>query len=80
MNDCDFALLAESIKQAGEIRRGERRPGRVFEFSPLDVKAISPARFDQSQSEVPRMIGVSVATLQNWDRAGASPRDLRAHC
>ena len=49
MNEQDFELLVESIKQAGEIKRGERQPSRVFEFSPLDVKAIR-ARLDQSQS------------------------------
>jgi hypothetical protein len=30
----------ESIKQAGKILRGQMKPSRVFEFSPLDVKAI----------------------------------------
>ncbi|MER2598464.1 MAG: hypothetical protein ABTQ73_02995 [Caldilineales bacterium] len=40
MNEQDFELLVESVKQAGEIKRGDRPPSRVFEFSPLDVKAI----------------------------------------
>jgi hypothetical protein len=39
-NDKDFAILVESIKQAGQIKRGELEPGRKFEFSPLDIKAI----------------------------------------
>lgn len=72
MNDQDFDLLVESIKQAGEIKRGERQPSRVFEFSPLDVKAIR-ARLDQSQSEFARMIGVSVGTLQNWEQGRRRP-------
>ena len=72
MNEQDFELLVESIKQAGEIKRGERKPSRVFEFSPLDVKAIR-ARLDQSQSEFARMIGVSVGTLRNWEQGRRKP-------
>lgn len=72
MNEQDFELLVESIKQAGEIRRGERQPGRVFEFSALDVKAIRSG-LDQSQSEFARMIGVSVGTLQNWEQGRRKP-------
>lgn len=30
MNDADFAVLLESIKQAGRIRRGLEPPSRVF--------------------------------------------------
>ena len=72
MNEQEFGLLVESIRQAGEIKRGERQPSRVFEFSPLDVKAIR-ARLDQSQSEFARMIGVSVGTLQNWEQGRRKP-------
>jgi len=72
MNDEAFAQLVESIKQAGEIKRGVREPGRVFEFSPLDVKAIR-AQLEQSQSEFAQMIGVSVATLQNWEQGRRKP-------
>jgi putative transcriptional regulator len=48
MKEEDFDLLLESVKQAGEIKRGERLPGRAFEFSSMDVKAIR-ARLNQSQ-------------------------------
>ena len=30
MNEKDFDLLCESIRQAGEIRRGVRKPSRAF--------------------------------------------------
>ena len=39
MKDKAFVKLVESVKQAGEIKRGVRKPSRTFEFSPLDVKA-----------------------------------------
>ncbi len=72
MKDETFAKLVESIKQAGEIKRGTRKPSRVFEFSPLDVKAIR-AKLEKSQSEFAQMIGVSVATLQNWEQGRRKP-------
>jgi putative transcriptional regulator len=72
MNEKDFANLVESIKQAGQIKRGELEPGRRFEFSPLDIKAIRK-RFQKSQREFAYMIGVSVATLQNWEQGRRKP-------
>jgi len=72
MNEQDFELLVESIKQAGEIKRGERKPSRIFRFSPLDVKAIR-SKLQQSQREFAQMIGISVATLQNWEQGRRKP-------
>jgi hypothetical protein len=39
MNPTDFKKLAASLKQAGKIRRGRVRPGRVTTFQPADVRA-----------------------------------------
>jgi putative transcriptional regulator len=72
MNEQEFELLVESIKQAGEIKRGERPPSRIFRFSPLDVKAIR-TKLQQSQREFAQMIGISVATLQNWEQGRRQP-------
>jgi putative transcriptional regulator len=72
MKEEDFDLLLESVKQAGEIKRGERLPGRAFEFSSMDVKAIR-ARLNQSQQEFAWMIGVSLTTLQNWEQGRRKP-------
>jgi putative transcriptional regulator len=72
MNEQDFANLVESIKQAGQIKRGELEPGRKFEFSPPDIKAIR-AQFQKSQREFAYMIGVSVGTLQNWEQGRRKP-------
>jgi putative transcriptional regulator len=68
----DFDKLVESIKQAGKIRRGEMKPSRVIEFAPVDVKAIRQ-RLGKSQAEFAAMIGVSVATLQNWEQGRRRP-------
>ena len=72
MNDKEFAELTESIKQAGEIKRGLRQPSRVFEVSPLDIKDIR-AKLDKSQREFALMIGVSLGTLQNWEQGRRKP-------
>jgi putative transcriptional regulator len=68
----DFKKLVTSVKQAGKIRRGKSRPSRVFRFKPADVKAIR-VRLKQSQSEFALMIGVSVATLRNWEQGRRTP-------
>ena len=72
MNEQDFALLVESVKQAGAIRRGTLEPSRTFEFTPLDVKAIR-TRLQKSQREFAQMIGVSIATIQNWEQGRRKP-------
>ncbi|HEV2949996.1 MAG TPA: helix-turn-helix domain-containing protein [Gemmataceae bacterium] len=53
-------------------RHGEIKPSRVTQFAPPDVRAIR-RRLDQSQTEFARMIGVSVATLQNWEQGRRQP-------
>jgi putative transcriptional regulator len=68
----DFDRLVTSVKQAGQIKRGRLRASRVTEFDPADVKAIR-ARLKKSQSEFAAMIGVSVATLQNWEQGRRVP-------
>ncbi len=72
MKKVSFDKLVESIKQAGRIRRGEMRAGRVFHFSPTDIREIR-LRLKKSQAEFALMIGVSVATLQNWEQGRRVP-------
>ncbi len=72
MRKQDFDNLVESVRQAGRIRRGEAKPSRVAEFAPVDVKAVR-LRLGKSQPEFARMIGVSVATLRNWEQGRRRP-------
>ena len=72
MNNENFNNLVESIKQAGEIKRGRLQPGRTFTFNPLDIKKIRE-KLHKSQSEFALMIGVSVSTLQNWEQGRRKP-------
>ena len=68
----DFDKLVSSIKEAGRIKRGEIAPSRSFMFEPEDIKAIR-SKVNMSQSEFAFMIGVSVATLQNWEQGRRTP-------
>lgn len=72
MKKQDFDKLLGSVAQAGKIKRGKLKPGRTFEFTPADIKKIRGG-LDKSQSEFALMIGVSVATLQNWEQGRRSP-------
>jgi len=72
MKKKDFDNLVASIRQAGRIRRGEEKPSRVTEFPAIDVKVLRE-KLGKSQMEFARMIGVSVATLQNWEQGRRRP-------
>ncbi len=72
MKPADFKRLVTSVKQAGQIRRGQRRPRRVTTFKPADIRAIRAA-LDVTQAEFALMIGVSVATLRNWEQGRRVP-------
>lgn len=68
-----FSDLVTSLKQAGQIAQGKRKPSRAYRFSTSRVKAIR-ARTKLSQSEFALLMGVSVKTLQNWEQARRRPR------
>ncbi len=72
MKNEDFEKLAKSIKQAGQIRQGEKRPSRVFRFSVPDIKK-TRNQLQMSQAEFAAMIGVSTRTLQNWEQGRRTP-------
>ncbi len=72
MKDTAFQELVTSIRQAGRIRRGLLKPSRTAVFRPTDVKAIR-AKLGVSQPEFALMIGVSVATLRNWEQGRRTP-------
>jgi len=72
MNKAMFNRLVESVKQAGKIHRGEMAPSRRFEVTPLDIKKIRET-LRKSQTEFAAIIGVSVATLRNWEQGRRHP-------
>jgi len=68
----DFSELVASIKQAGDIRRGQRKPSRVTTIDNPNVQKIR-ADLGLSQSEFALMIGVSPRTIQNWEQKRREP-------
>ena len=72
MKDAAFQDLLTSVRQAGQIRRGSRRPARTMTFHPTDVQAVR-AKLGTSQAEFALMIGISVATLRNWEQGRRTP-------
>jgi hypothetical protein len=70
MKQRDFDRLVASVKQAGAIRRGQLKPGRVIEFQADDVRAIR-MKLDKSQAGTPmdlraRFYVLRQRTLKPW--------------
>ncbi len=72
MKTKDFADLLKSIDEAKDIRAGKRNPSRVMTFKPLEVKTIRK-RLHVSQVQFAHIIGVSAATLRNWEQGRTYP-------
>jgi putative transcriptional regulator len=72
MKPQDFNELLKSIEEARAIRAGVRKPSRVITFNPIEVKAIRK-RLHVSQTQFAHLIGVSVATLCNWEQGRTYP-------
>ena len=68
-----FNELTQSIREAGKIRKGQKKASRVFKYKPVDIKKIRN-KVNASQAEMAHMIGVSVRTLQNWEQGRRKPR------
>ena len=72
MKAAAFRELLTSVRQAGRIRRGTLKPSRTTVFRGAGVKAVR-TKLGASQSEFALMIGVSVATLRNWEQGRRTP-------
>ncbi len=72
MNDELFNELVESVRQGGAILRGKAKPSRAFEIAAPDVRRIR-AQYQLSQSEFAALLGISVATLRNWEQGRRTP-------
>ncbi|MCC6681316.1 MAG: helix-turn-helix domain-containing protein [Phycisphaeraceae bacterium] len=72
MKDELFEELVASIREGGAILRGRKKPARVFVVDGPDVKQIR-SRYGLSQGEFAAMLGISVATLRNWEQGRRAP-------
>jgi putative transcriptional regulator len=67
-----FDELLESVRQGGAIQRGEREPSRVFVAAEPDAKKIREL-YGLSQEKFASLMGISVATLRNWEQGRRTP-------
>ena len=67
-----FEELLGSVREAGAILRGQKKPSRRTVLGSSGVRAIRE-RTSLSQSEFAHLIGVSVKTLQNWEQDRRRP-------
>jgi len=67
-----FGELLESVKEAGQIVKGKRRPSRTFVVEALDVRNIRE-NLNLSQYQFAALVHVSVKTLRNWEQGIRHP-------
>ncbi len=73
MKESDFDGLMQGMKEAGSfIRTGELKGGKIHIAAEIDAAAIR-ARTGLSQLSFSKQIGVSVATLRNWEQGRRVP-------
>jgi putative transcriptional regulator len=73
MNDEDFEGLMASVSEARAFARGEAVAGlRVHHFLAIDITAIRK-KAGATQDGFARQIGVSTATLRNWEQGRRQP-------
>lgn len=68
-----FEELVESVRQAGAILRGQGRASRTFRFKEPNVQKIR-RQYGLSQQRFAALLGISVATLRNWEQGRRKPQ------
>lgn len=72
MKDELFAELLESVRQGGAILRGELKPSRMVRVDEPDVRTVREG-YGLSQSKFAALMGISAATLRNWEQGRRKP-------
>jgi putative transcriptional regulator len=72
LNDEMFEQLLASVREGGAILRGEAEPSRSFNVKGLDIKRIR-SQYKLSQRQFAALLGISAATLRNWEQGRRSP-------
>src|SRR5579862_9639658 len=67
-----FEELLGSVREAGAILRGRKKPSRRIVIGSSGIRAIRE-RTNLPQSDFAHLIGVSVKTLQNWEQDRRRP-------
>jgi len=67
-----FNELQASIEEGGKILRGKLKPSRMFSIENPNVPQIRK-HLGLSQDKFAQLLGVSVATLRNWEQGRRKP-------
>jgi len=67
-----FEELLESVKQGARIMKGRMKPLRTYEFAESKVRKIRE-QYGLSQEKFASLMGISVATLRNWEQGRRKP-------
>jgi putative transcriptional regulator len=67
-----FNELLQSVREGGEILRGEREPSRSFHFEEPDIRSLRE-KHGLSQTRFAALMGISVGTLRNWEQGRRKP-------
>ena len=68
-----FEELRQSLREAGLIKRGQLKPGRVFHVNPASNVVRVRGKLGLSQSKFAAILGISPDTLQNWEQGRRRP-------
>lgn len=73
MKDELFKELVASVREGGAILRGESTPSRKFVIDAPNIRDIR-TNYKLSQGQFAALLGISVATLQNWEQGRRVPK------
>jgi putative transcriptional regulator len=68
-----FDELLESVKQAAAIERGAMKASRVFVVNKKNEVTNVRAKLGLSQNKFAALLGISSATLKNWEQGRRHP-------
>ena len=68
-----LAELKESLREANLIKRGQLKPGRVFQVDPRSSIVRVRGKLGLSQARFAAILGISADTLQNWEQGRRTP-------
>jgi putative transcriptional regulator len=68
-----FNELLESVKQAAAIEKGRAKPSRTFVVNKRNEVARARAKLGLSQTRFASLLGISTATLRNWEQGRRRP-------
>ncbi len=72
MEENEFNKLLESVTQMKLIKAGKMKPARVHHVDPLEIRSIRK-KLHLSQNKFAALIGISDATLKNWEQGRVQP-------